>query len=76
MIISMNLSKKIATIIVILLMTSVIVVTDTVPMSKGGDVATSTATLPAGAYAADTVQPVCELSVNQNPVGVGQYVLS
>jgi hypothetical protein len=59
----------------IFLMASVIVITDVSPMAKCGDTATSTATLPTGAYAADTTQPVCELSVNQNPVGVGQYVL-
>ena len=55
-------------------MASVIVLTDTTPMAKGGEISNSGG-IPAGQTATDTVQPVCELSVNQNPVGQGQYVL-
>ncbi len=61
-------------IVLILLMASISIIAIAPYAVKGGDVATS-GPLPAGAYAADTVQPVCMLSVNQNPVGVGQYVL-
>jgi len=65
---------KISTIVLVLLMASVIIMTGAAPQAKAGDVATGGA-LPAGATPADTVQPVCELSVNQNTVSVNQYVL-
>ena len=71
---SNNLAKKISTIVLVLLMASGIIMVSTAPQAKAGDVATGGA-LPAGATPADTIQPVCELSVNQNPVGVNQYVL-
>ena len=73
--ISTNNTKTIATIVMILLMASVIMMTDTTPTAKGGDVATSTAIVPAGQIAQDTIQCAMELSVNQRVVGQGQYVL-
>ena len=65
-----------AIILIILMTTSTLTLFDSnmIAPVKGAEVSTSGA-LPAGAAPADTVQPVCELSVNQNPVGVGQYVL-
>ena len=55
-------------------MASVIVMTSATPTAKAGDVCT-TGGLPSGQTAYDTIQPVCELSVNQPVVGQGQYVL-
>ncbi len=66
-----------AIILIILMTTSTLMILDSniaAPV-KGAEVSTS-GPLPAGATPADTVQPVCELSVNQNPVGVNQYVLA